>query len=101
MPADSGSPRLLVDSVGPRAVVGNGTRWSRDGRSLYIRSDAAGLTSYWSVPIDGSPPRQIVTFDPNGPAPTRGGWGTAVGRLVYSAALQRSDVWVMEVVAPR
>ncbi|HEX3275713.1 MAG TPA: protein kinase, partial [Gemmatimonadales bacterium] len=75
MPADSGPPRLVGDSVGPSAVIANGARWSRDGRSLYTRSEAARGMAYWSVSLDGSPPRRLVSFDPDGPVPTRGGWG--------------------------
>jgi Tol biopolymer transport system component len=101
MPADSGPPRLIADTIGPRALRGDAVRWSMDGRALYTRSsDAGGITSYWSVPLDGSPPQRLVSFDGDGSAPTRGGWGAAQGRLVYAAADQRSDVWVMEVNTP-
>jgi TolB protein len=100
MPADSGAPRLLADSTGPHALVGNEARWSEDGRSVYTRSEAGGITSYWSVPVNGGPHQRIFSFDPNGPVPTRGGWGTAQGRVFYAASEQRSDVWVMDVVKP-
>ncbi|HEX3275499.1 MAG TPA: hypothetical protein VHR43_11630, partial [Gemmatimonadales bacterium] len=100
MPADSGPPRLAADSVGQTAMTGNGVRWSRDGRSLYTRSEAGSSMAYWSIPLDGSPPRRLVSFDPDGPVPTRGGWGAAAGRMVYSASEQRSDVWVMETERP-
>jgi Tol biopolymer transport system component len=100
MPADSGRPRLVADSVGPPAMRSNGARWSADGRSLYTRNQAGGVTGFWSIPLDGSPPRRVVDFEPNGPVPTRGGWGAAAGRLAYSASEQRSDVWVMEVRTP-
>ena len=100
MPADSGPPRLVTDSAGPRGIVGNGSRWSSDGRSLYTRTDSGGITSYWSIPLDRRPPQRLFTFDPNGPVPTRGGWATAQGKLVYAASEQRSDIWVMDVVTP-
>ena len=99
MPADSGAPRLLADTTGPRALLGDLPRWSDDGRAVYTRSaDAAGNTSFWRIPVDGGAPQRLFTFDAAERAP--GGWGSARGRIVYSAAEQRSDVWVMEVRAP-
>jgi Tol biopolymer transport system component len=101
MPADSGPPRLIADTVGSRALRGDVAWWTADGRSLITRShDARGRTTFWLVPLGGGPPQLLYTFDGNGPAPSRGGWGVAQNRIVYPAAEQRSDVWVMEVKAP-
>ena len=97
MPADSGAPRQIADTTGPRAVRGDMPSWSATGRSVYTRNaDASGIASFWSIPLDGGPPQRLVTFDWTD-APTRGGWGVAQGRLVYAASEQSSDVWVMEV----
>jgi Tol biopolymer transport system component len=98
MPADSGAPRLLADTTGPRAVRGDQLRWSEDRRALYTRSfDAEGNSLFWSIPLDGGAPRRLLTVDA---AKRAFGWATDKGRLVYTATEQRSDVWVMEVSAP-
>jgi hypothetical protein len=77
------------------------TWWSADGLSVYTRSlDATGATSFWSVPLDGGAPRQLITFDGSGLSPSRGGWEIVQGQLVYPAAEQRADVYVLEVNAP-
>jgi serine/threonine-protein kinase len=96
MPADSGAPRLLADTTGPGGVLGDLPRWSEDGRVVYTRStDAEGNTSFWSIPVNGGAPRRLFSFGAGERSP--GGWGAAQDRLVYSAAEQRSDVWVMEI----
>ena len=101
MPADSGAPRLVADTVGPQAVKGDLTWWSADGRSVYTRSlDATGASSFWSIPLDSEAPRRLLTFDGGGLSPSRGGWEIAQGQLVYPAAEQRADVYVVEVKAP-
>jgi len=101
MPADSGAPRLLADTVGPQALKSDMTWWSADGHSIYTRSlDAAGGTSFWSIPLDGGSPRQLLTFDANGSPPSRGGWEITQGQLIYPTAEQRADVYVMEVKGP-
>jgi eukaryotic-like serine/threonine-protein kinase len=96
MPSDSGAPRLLADSTGPRAVRGVGARWSDDGRAVYTRSyDSTGSTNFWRIPVDGGAPQQLVKFAQG--ARSTGVWGLGGGRLAYSSAEARSDVWVMEV----
>jgi Tol biopolymer transport system component/tRNA A-37 threonylcarbamoyl transferase component Bud32 len=101
MPADSGAPRLLADSAGPRPVRGD-IRWSDDGRTLYTRdADSTGVTRFWAIPVFGGAPERLYTLEANGgPSSSRGGWGIGQGRLVFAAAELRSDVWVMEVRAP-
>jgi serine/threonine protein kinase/Tol biopolymer transport system component len=102
MPADSGPPRLIADTVGPGATRGDGVGWwTADGHSIITRGhDAEGRATFWSIPVGGGPPQLLFTFDGNGPAPSRGAWGLYQNRIVYPAAEQRSDVWVMEVKAP-
>jgi serine/threonine-protein kinase len=100
MPADSGPPRLLADTVGPRAVKGDLTWWSTDGHSIYSRNlDATGGTSFWSIPLDGGSPSQLLTFEASGSL-SRGGWEIMQGQLIYPAAEQRADVYVLEVKGP-
>ena len=101
MPADSGAPRLVTDSAGPNGVFSDQPLWSSDGKSILTRStNQNGDATFWSVPLNGEPPRLLLTFDGPGPRPSRGGWGINGNRLVYTAPAQNSDVWVMEVANP-
>jgi Tol biopolymer transport system component len=101
MPADSGPPRLVADSSGPRGVVSDQPLWSPDGRSILTRStNQNGDATFWSVPLDGEAPGLLLTFNGPGPRPSRGGWGIHGDRILYTAPAQHSDVWVMEVQTP-
>jgi serine/threonine-protein kinase len=98
MPADSGAPRLLADTTGPRAVLGNQEQWSDDGRAVYTQSnDSTGMT-FWRIPLDGGAPERLMTFPGGGRA--SGGWSVAAGRLAFAMSEERGDVWVMEVRTP-
>ena len=98
MPADSGAPRLLADTTGPRAVRGDQARWSDDGHAIYTRDvDSTGMT-FWRIPLDGGAPQPLMTFE--GEQRSSGGWSNAAGRLAYARSDERSDVWVMEVSTP-
>jgi Tol biopolymer transport system component len=98
MPADSGPPRLVTDSTGPRGLMGDQPLWSADGRSILTRStNQDGDATFWRVPLDGGPPQLLITYDEPGPGPSRGGWGVRGDRIVYTAPAQHSNVWVMEV----
>ncbi|MFL5472225.1 MAG: protein kinase domain-containing protein [Gemmatimonadales bacterium] len=95
MPADSGMPRLVADTTGPRAVLGNQEQWSDDGRAVYTLSNDSTGTTFWRIPLEGGTPERLMTF-PSGRR-VSGGWSAAAGRLAYAMSEERSDVWVMEV----
>jgi serine/threonine-protein kinase len=98
MPADSGAPRLLADSIGPRAMVGDLAQWSDDGRAIYTRSTDSTGTTFWRISLDGGAPERVMTFQ--GGERSSGGWSAAGGRLAYTVYEARSDVWMMEVRTP-
>ena len=95
MPADSGMPRLVADTTGPRAVLGNQEQWSDDGRAVYTLSNDSTGTTFWRIPLEGGTPERLMTFPAGGRV--SGGWSAAAGRLAYAMSEGRSDVWVMEV----
>jgi eukaryotic-like serine/threonine-protein kinase len=95
MPADSGPPRLVADTTGPRAMLGDLAQWSDDGRSIYTRSTDSTGTTFWRISLDGGAPERVMTFQ--GGERSSGGWSAAGGRLAYTVYEARSDVWVMEV----
>ncbi len=98
MPADSGAPRLLADTTGPRALLGGQAQWSDDGRAVYTRNTDSTGTTFWRIPIDGGATERLVTLEGGGRE--SGGWSSAAGRLAHAASEERSDLWVMEVRTP-
>jgi eukaryotic-like serine/threonine-protein kinase len=95
MPVDSGQPRLLADSIGPRGVLGDIARWSDDGRFVYTRTTSATGTTFWRIPAGGGAPERIVTLE--GGQRSSGGWSSVGERLAYAISEEHSDLWVMEV----
>ena len=101
MSADSGPPRMVIDSTGPNGMVSDQPLWSPDGNAILTRSsNQHGDVNFWSVPLNGGVPQLLLTFDGPGPRPSRGGWGIRGNRIVYTAPAQHSDIWVMEVETP-
>ena len=57
MPADSGAPRLIAETVGPSIARRVGSSWTADGHSIITRShDAQGRPTFWLIPVGGGPP---------------------------------------------
>ena len=47
----------------PRSVTGPaGLRWTPDGRALTFIDTTGGVSNIWSLPLDGSPPKQLTDF---------------------------------------
>jgi Tol biopolymer transport system component len=40
-----------------------GFRWSADGRALDYIDTRGGISNVWSLPLDGSPPKQLTDFN--------------------------------------
>lgn len=55
--ASGGRPRRITSE--PYNEVS--ASWSRDGKSVYFRSDHTGRNQIWRVPFAGGPPEQITT----------------------------------------
>ena len=79
MPADSGPPRLLADTTGPRALLGGQAQWSDDGRAIYTRNTDSTGTTFWRIPIDGGAPERLVTLEGGRRASAGGARGRPVG----------------------
>ena len=68
----NGELRVIApDGTGQRVVVPRSTAvprrasiWSHDSRTIYYKAyDSSVISSLWAVPVDGGPPRLLVTFD--------------------------------------
>jgi Tol biopolymer transport system component len=58
VPATGGAPVQTLDL--PKG--GYDARWSPDGRALVYMKDANNATNLWSLPLDGSKPRQLTDW---------------------------------------
>ena len=61
IPIEGGPPLKSINfpfGVSP----GNGLDWMRDGKALAYVDTRNGVSNIWSLPIDGSPPRQLTNF---------------------------------------
>ena len=96
--ADSGIPRLLVDTIGraaPRAVWVN---FSRDGREvLFSGVDGSGAPGLWSVPYPAGKPLSLVLhYDDPARYPHTPFWALSRDRLFVLLQDTQSDIWVVE-----
>jgi Tol biopolymer transport system component/tRNA A-37 threonylcarbamoyl transferase component Bud32 len=100
--ADTGSPRVVLDSAKtPGAFIGI-PLWSPDGRSLYFKSlDPTGAAAIWSIPMTGGRPTLLDRFaDPAQPS-YRPEWSFGAGRMYFTIDERQSNVWVMDATPAR
>lgn len=60
VPADGGKILQRLDL--PPTVIEHLIRWSPDGEALYYISTIGDVGNVWSLPLDGTPPKQLTTF---------------------------------------
>jgi Tol biopolymer transport system component len=63
MPLEGGTPTRSFDL--PVTVFG-APEWAPDGKSVYVVDSRTGTPNLWSVPLDGSPMKQLTDFKPDG-----------------------------------
>jgi len=61
IPFAGGDPVKVFD-VPSSVNITAGLRWTPDGRSLTYIDTTGGVSNIWSLPLDGSPPRQLTDF---------------------------------------
>ena len=100
--ADSGAPRVVLDSTkAPGAFIGV-PLWSPDSHSLYFKSlDPTGVAAIWSIPLAGGRPTSLMRFaDPAQPS-YRPEWSFGSGRMYFTIDERQSNVWVMDATPAR
>ena len=66
-------------------------RWS-------IKShDADGRASFWSVPVGGGPPSELVRFDDLSRPSRRWDFDAGAGRFFFTIEDRRSNIWIADV----
>ncbi len=85
LPVDASSPYRLGSAV-----------WSHDGRAIFFkRADAAGRTSFWSVPARGGTPWPVVQLDRELRS-DRPDFTTDGTRFFFTVTERVSDIWTMD-----
>ena len=91
---------LLYDSLtdGPRPAH---LALSEDGTLVYFKShDAEGRASFWSVPVDGGPPSELVRFEDLSRPSRRWDFDAGAGRFFFTIEDRRSNIWIADVSNP-
>jgi TolB protein len=60
IPSDGG--KILQSLDLPPTVIEHLIQWAPDGKALYYISTVADVGNIWSLPLDGSAPRQLTSF---------------------------------------
>ncbi|HET9727281.1 MAG TPA: hypothetical protein VFP28_10230, partial [Gemmatimonadales bacterium] len=100
IPASGGTPRPLPMTGALSGLINDrfAYTWAPDSRHIITvtSSDTVPYQVLWSVPVDGSPPRELVRFEDPYTTFGRGSF-RAVGATLYFAQLtSESDVWLAE-----
>jgi Tol biopolymer transport system component len=71
---------------------------SADSTTLYFKSgDAAGQTTFWSIPAGGGTPRLLVRFADPARQSVRPDFAVGGGRVFFTIEDRQADIWVAEV----
>ena len=95
---DQASSRLLL---GPPAPNTDGVRAlsgviNPQGTAIIIKGEDAAGRGFWSVPLDGGPPRLLVRLDdPNRTSP-RAEFANDGNRLFFTITEREADVWALQ-----
>jgi Tol biopolymer transport system component len=91
--------RLLYaqrSTTDPRVVQ---LQWSADSRSLFFRHNASdGVSTFWSLSIDGGPPRPVARLDDPKHPSYRGDFSTDGRRIYFAVNDRQSDIAVVELI---
>jgi serine/threonine-protein kinase len=90
--------RVLYDAAAAGGPTAERLVWSADSRTIYFKSHAeSGEASIWGLPVDGGPPRRLVTFGDLSRPSARLHLEVGAGHIYFAIEEQRSDVSVMEI----
>ena len=96
--ATGGSPRTVLSGTLPGGTVPTFTRWSKDGRRIYVFAvDAEQRSSIWSMSADGSMPTLLVRFDDPTRESNRREFDTDGQHIYFTLAHKEGDVGVMDI----
>jgi serine/threonine protein kinase/Tol biopolymer transport system component len=90
IPASGGKPTRLLRAAPPFAS--SQIAWTPDGTALVVNTMPSGRANLWRLPLDGSKPTRITSFEENrilsfAPLRGRNGWVVARGDFSRDAVL--------------
>ena len=98
VPMDDRPPRTLFTGLLPNGAAVTFSRWSRDGRRVFVFGiDAEGRSSMWSIPSEGGTPTLLVRFDDPTRESNRREFDVDGEHIYFTLARKEGDVWVMDV----
>ncbi len=100
IPADSGAPRVVMDTLKSGTPPAQWPTWAKDGMIYFHTHDSHGTAEIYAVSPAGGPPRLLVRFDPVLHPNYRSDFAVGDGRLFFSSEDRQSDIWVMEIRKP-
>jgi Tol biopolymer transport system component len=62
IPIDGGAPSKSFDLL---PTTAGSPEWAADGKSINFYDSRTGTTNLWSLPLDGSPMKQLTDFKPD------------------------------------
>jgi Tol biopolymer transport system component len=97
--APDGTGQRVIVPASPGRPEPSYPIWSRDSQVIYYKAyDAALATSIWAVPVTGSPPRLLVTFDDPSRRSLRREFATDGKRFYFTIANDESDLWTLQLL---
>ena len=100
-PADGGAQRLLYARRVAADPVVAGLEWGSDSRLLFFRSrDDRGYTLFWSLSIEGGPPRLVARLDDPSFPSYRADFSTDGRRIYFTVNDRQSDISIVELIEP-
>jgi Tol biopolymer transport system component len=99
-PADGGAGKLLYVRRTATDPTVFELQWGGDSRFLFFRSrDPQGRSLFWSLSIEGGPPRLVARLDDPARPSYRSDFATDGRRIFFTLNDRQSDISVVELVA--
>jgi Tol biopolymer transport system component len=95
---ESKAVRVVYRAAAPTDPNPESLARSVDGLTLYFKShDAEQRASFWSIPVAGGQPRQMVQFSDLKRPSTRPDFAVTGGRFYFTIEDRQADIWVAEI----
>ncbi len=97
-PVDGGQRRVIYAPSRPGDPVPESAGMGADARTVYFKShDAEGRASFWSVPLAGGQPRQLVRFEDLSRVSIRPDFAVGGGKFFFTLEDRQADIWMADI----
>ena len=95
---ESKAVRVVYAPAAPGDPAAESLARSEDGQTLYFKShDAERRASFWSIPLAGGRPRQLVQFNDLSRPSIRPDFAVGNGQFFFTLEDRQADIWVGEI----